>query len=70
MNQEHLKELERARTELIQQRRLIVKALAQPSERGRDTEGLMKTLVEYQTTIDALDRAREDEQKGLPPGIA
>jgi hypothetical protein len=62
MSEEHTKILEKARAQLIEQRRAFAKVLAGPYQRGESEEAREK-FVEIQAAIDALDDAIEDEEE-------
>jgi hypothetical protein len=62
MSEEHIGNLKKARAQLIEQRRAFVQVLAGPYDRGK-TEQAREKFMEIQATIDAMDRAIEDEEE-------
>jgi hypothetical protein len=69
MSDEHTDDLKKARAQLVEERRRYAKVLAGPYSRGK-TEDAHERFVEIQATIEAMDRAIEDEvglQQRLPP---
>jgi hypothetical protein len=61
MSDEHLDNLRQARAQLIEQRRVFVRVLAGPYDRGK-TEQAREGFMETQAAIEAMDRAIEDEE--------
>jgi hypothetical protein len=53
---DHLKDFERARENLVKERRDTVRTLA-----GEYTESTIKKLVELQAAIEAIEQARKEE---------
>ena len=62
MSEEHNENLNKARVQLIEQRREFARVLAGPYDRGK-TEQARETFVDLQATIEAIDRAIEDEER-------
>ena len=62
MSEEHTENLNKARAQLIEQRRALAQVLAGPYDRGK-TEQARETFVEIQDMIEAIDRAIEDEER-------
>ena len=60
MAQEHIEELRKARTGLVNARRSWAKVLAGPYERGKSHEAI-KDIVDVQRAIDVIDQAILDE---------
>ena len=61
MSDEHLDNLRQARAQLIEQRRVFVRVLAGPYDRGK-TEQAREGFMETQAAIEAMDRAIADEE--------
>jgi hypothetical protein len=61
MSDAHIDNLQRARAQLIEQRRSFVRVLAGPYDRGK-TEQVRANFMEIQAAIESLDRAIEDER--------
>ena len=61
MSDAHIDNLQRARAQLIEQRRSLVQVLAGPYDRGK-TEQARENFMEIQAAIESMDRAIEDEQ--------
>jgi hypothetical protein len=61
MTTEHIEALEELRRLTVEQRRQVVRDLAAPRERG-GAQDLREMLIRLQTTLDAIDRALEDER--------
>ncbi len=61
MSDAHIDNLQRARAQLIEQRRAFVQVLAGPYDRGK-TEQARENFMEIQAAIESMDRAIEDEQ--------
>ncbi len=61
MNDAHMDNLQRARAQLIEQRRSFVQVLAGPYDRGK-TEQARENFMGIQAAIESMDRAIEDEQ--------
>ena len=61
MSNKHIDNLQRARAQLIEQRRASVQVLAGPYDRGK-TEQARERFMETQAAIEAMDRAIEDEE--------
>ena len=60
MAQEHIEELRKARTALVNARRNWAKLLAGPYQPGK-SEQTIKEIVEVQRAIDVIDQAILDE---------
>ena len=60
---EHIRKLIAARAREVEQRRNVAGVLAQAYERG-ETERMREVFINLQNTIEAIDRAIQDE-KGL-----
>jgi hypothetical protein len=65
---EHIEALEELRRRTVEQRRKIVKDLAAPKEHG-GAQDLREMLIRIQTTLEAVDRALEDERRLAGGGI-
>ena len=61
MAEDYVVNLERARRELVRQRRLTVSALKE--EPHCDLDHQLKTLIRYHQAIEAIDRAITEEQR-------
>jgi hypothetical protein len=61
MTTEHIEALEELRRLTVEQRRRVVRDLAAPREKG-GAQDLREMLIRLQTTLDAIDRALEDER--------
>jgi hypothetical protein len=61
MSDEHLDNLRQARAQLIEQRRVFIRVLAGPYDRGK-TEQAREGFMETQAAIEAMDRAIADEE--------
>jgi len=61
MPEEHVKQLVAARERLLADRRGLTEVLAKPYERGK-TERWQERFVTVQATIEAIDRALQDER--------
>jgi hypothetical protein len=61
MTTEHIEALEELRRLTVEQRRRVVGDLAAPQEKG-GAQDLREMLIKLQTTLDAIDRALEDER--------
>jgi hypothetical protein len=61
MTTEHIEALEELRRLTVERRRQVVSDLAAPRERG-GAQDLREMLIRLQTTLDAIDRALEDER--------
>jgi len=61
MPNEHIEALEKLRAMTVAQRRKLVTDLASPEERG-GAQDLRESFIRVQTTLDAIDRALQDEQ--------
>ncbi|HUN96170.1 MAG TPA: hypothetical protein VMU69_08025 [Bradyrhizobium sp.] len=59
---EHLERLRAARIQTVEGRRKVAARLAEDYQEGH-AEELRELFVELQTTIEAIDRAIEDEQR-------
>ena len=62
MSEEHTENLNKARVQLVEQRREFARLLAGPYDRG-NAEQARETFVDLQVTIEAIDRAIEDEER-------
>jgi hypothetical protein len=62
MAQEHIEELRKARSSLVNERRNRAKILVNP---GARTSAALMSFIEVQQTIEAIDRAIKDEKS--PP---
>jgi hypothetical protein len=60
MGQEHLDDLKKARSALVEARRTWVRILAKP---GAKDDNAAMTMTSYQEAIEAIDRAIEDEKR-------
>jgi hypothetical protein len=60
MGQEHLEELKKARSALVEARRTWARTLAKP---GPKDDNAAMTMTSYQEAIEAIDRAIEDEKR-------
>jgi hypothetical protein len=60
MAQEHARQLTAAREKLVAERRQLAETLAKPHERGQ--ADVRAHFVAIQETIEAIDRALQDEQ--------
>src|SRR5262245_10310586 len=63
MSEQHATLLEKARERLIEDRRAFAKIIAAPFEREKTVDARAR-FVELQATIEAIDRAIEDEEGG------
>jgi hypothetical protein len=63
MAQEHIEELRKARSSLVNERRNRAKILVYP---GARTSAALMSFIEVQQTIEAIDHAIKDEKN--PPG--
>jgi protein-disulfide isomerase-like protein with CxxC motif len=61
MAHEHLEDLRRVRSALVDSRRAWAKTIAAP---GAKTDQMLTTMTAIQDAIEAIDRAIEDERKG------
>ena len=61
MTTEHIQALEELRRLTVEQRRRVVRDMAAPREKG-GAQDLREMLIRLQTTLDAIDRALEDER--------
>jgi hypothetical protein len=61
MTIEHIEALEELRRLTVEQRRRVAKDLATPQERG-GAQDLREMFIKIQTTLEAIDRALEDER--------
>jgi hypothetical protein len=59
MTTEHIEAIEELRRLTVEQRRQVVRDLAAPREKGE--RRTCEMLIRLQTTLDAIDRALEDE---------
>jgi hypothetical protein len=60
MAEEHAKQLSAAREKLVAERRQLAETLAKPHERGQTD--VRANFVAVEETIEAIDRALQDEQ--------
>ena len=58
---EHIESLESLRRQTVEQRRRVVGDLASPKDRG-SAQDLREMFIKIQTTLEAIDRALEDER--------
>jgi hypothetical protein len=61
MANEHIEELKKARSRLVEERRTFAKQIAGPFERDKTVDARAK-ITETQTIIDTIDRAIKDEE--------
>ena len=59
----HVEDLQNLRAQSVQQRRQLVRDLATPGERG-GAQDVRELFLKLQSTIEAIDRALQDEQAG------
>ena len=59
----HIEDLQNLRAQSVQQRRQLVRDLATPNERG-GAQDVRELFLKLQSTIEAIDRALQDEQAG------
>ena len=64
MSAQHLQDLQRLRAHSVTQRRTLVNDLENPSERG-GAQDIRELFLKLQATIEAIDRAIEDEAREL-----
>ncbi len=65
---DHTANLRKARERLVEDRRQLAADLAKPFKRGDERKRELFTAI--QSAIDAIDRAIEDERKGLSDVLA
>ena len=63
MSEQHATLLKKARERLVEDRRAFAKIIAAPFEREKTVDARAR-FVELQATIEAIDRAIEDEEGG------
>jgi len=63
MSEQHATLLKKARERLVEDRRAFAKIIAAPFEREKTVDARAR-FVELQATIEATDRAIEDEEGG------
>ena len=66
MSEQHTTLLKKARERLVEDRRAFAKIIAAPFEREK-TADARERFVQLQVTIEAIDRAIEDEEGGQGP---
>jgi hypothetical protein len=62
MTTQHFQDLQRLREQSVAQRRSLVNDLANPNERG-GAQDVRDLFLKLQETIEAIDRAMEDEAR-------
>jgi hypothetical protein len=62
---DYVKDLEKARAEMVKARRGLAEALAKPFDRGT-TPGFRSQFIEIQTAIEQIDKAIIEEQRAAP----
>jgi len=58
---EHIKKLIAARRQVVAERRQVADALSEPYKKGH-TENMRTSFIAVQNTIEAIDRAIDDER--------
>jgi len=62
MATENIEALEEMRRRTVERRRRLVKDLAAPQEHGGGAQDLREMFIKVQATLEAIDRALEDER--------